>query len=162
MTLDELDAALRGCFQDYESYVLQRLNLDEDEEGEGSYGCRFVSGVSHVVPAILIPRGWELDLSAVNVSEGVRLVVAKIVSMSTRSPFPKQYLRRLPWMVWLCDHAAYGAMRWQEQSFATEEEIPEQEATGGPVSSLPSTDTSQSKSSDTAAAAVDDLLSRFL
>ena len=84
MTLDELDAALRRSFQDYESYVLQQLNLDEDEEGAGSYGCRFVSGVSHVVPGILIPRGWELDLATGNISEGVRLVVAKIVSMSTR------------------------------------------------------------------------------
>jgi hypothetical protein len=70
-------------------------------------------GVSHVVLAILIPRGWELDSNASNVSEGVKLIVAKIVSMGTRWPFPKEHLRRLPWMIRLCEHASFGNMRWE-------------------------------------------------
>lgn len=160
--LDELDAALRGRFQDYEAYVLQQLNFDEDEEGEGSCGCRFVSGVSHVVPAILIPGGWELDLATMNVSEGVELLVAKIVSMSTRSPFPKAYLRRLPWLVRLCDHAAYGQMRWAERSPSPEDDLPEEEAVREPVSPRQTDQASEPAACDSAAAAVDDLLSQFL
>ncbi len=162
MTLDELDAALRGSFQDYESYVLKQLNLDDEEEGESNYGCQYIPGVSHVVPAILIPRGWELDLAAMNVSEGVRLVVAKIVSMSTRSPFPKAYLRRLPWMVCLCDHAAFGQMRWAERAPAPEDDMPEEEPVRKSVPPPPTDQASQPAANDSAAAAVDDLLSRFL
>ena len=89
MTLDELDTALRGSFQDYESYVLQQLNLDEDEEGEGNYGCRFVPGVSNRIPGILIPGGWEFDLARQNVSEGIRMLVTRIVAASTAVGLPQ-------------------------------------------------------------------------
>lgn len=162
MTFDELDAALRGSFQDYESYVLKQLNLDEEEEGESSYGCQYIPGVSHVVPAILIPRGWKLDLGAVNISEGVRLAVVKIVSMSTRSPFPKAYLRRLPWMVQLCEHTAFGNMRWEERVVDLEESASEPDADATPVAPPPAAETKPPEGEPNAAAAVDDLLSRFL
>ena len=162
MTFDVLDAALRGSFQDYESYVLKQLNLEEEEEGESSYGCQYIPGVSHVVPAILIPRGWELDLAASNVSEGVRLVVAKIVSISTRSPFPKEYLRRLPWMIRLCEHAAFGNMRWEERSIDLEVDVTETYAVATPDSPPPADETKPPESEPGAVAAVDDLLSRFL
>jgi len=162
MTFDELDAALRGSFQDYESYVLKQLNLEEEEEGESNYGCQFIPGVSHVVPAILIPRGWELDLATSNVSEGVRLVVAKIVSMSTRTPIPKSYFRRLPWMVRLCEHTSFGNIRWEERSRSIEEEAFEEEPIQEPVPPQAAEDNNQPKGADPSAAAVDDLLSRFL
>jgi hypothetical protein len=161
ITLDELDAALRDNFQDYESYVIQQINLDEDEEGAGSYGCRFISGVSHVVPGMLIPRDWELDPVTMNVSEGVRQAVTKIVAMSTRSPFSKEYLRRLPWMVKLCEHVAYGNMRWEERPLPTEE-IVESETAHEPTFAPQPTESTETKHVDTASSAVDDLLSRFL
>jgi hypothetical protein len=162
MTLDELDAALRGSFQDYESYILKQLNLDEDEEGESSYGCQYIPGVSHVVPAILIPRGWELDLGEVNVSEGVRLAVAKIVSMGTRSPFPKAYLRRLPWMVRLCEHTAFGNMRWEERAVDLEDDVSEPDTEAATVAPPLSEESKPPEGKANAEAAVDDLLSQFL
>ncbi len=161
MTFDELDDALRAHFQDYEPYVLKQLNLNEDEEGEASFGYQFLPGVSHVVPTMIIPRGWELDLTAQNVSEGVRLTVAKIVSMSTRSPFPRQYLRRLPWMIRLCDHAAFGAMRWEDQAVAVEDDLPGEEAAPAPQVTPQPEGAAPPPKPEGADAAVDDLLSQF-
>jgi len=162
MTLDELDTVLRGCFQDYESYVLQQLNLDEEEEGERSYGCRLVPGVTNRIPGILIPRGWELDLARQNVSEGIRFLVAKIVAASTRSAYPKSHLRRVPWLVDLCEHAAFGEMRWEERSAAPEDETLEEDAILELANPPPPEGEGQATKADESAAVVEDLLSQFL
>ena len=114
MTFEEFDTALKGVYQDYEPYSLKQLHADEEEDGETGHGYQFVPGVSHVVPAVLIPGGWELDADGANVSPGVRRAVAKIVSMAARSPFPKSHLDGLPWMVRLCELAAPGPISWAE------------------------------------------------
>ncbi len=116
LTLDELDAALRGRFQDYERYVLQQLLVKDDDDGDGDtgYGYRLVPGVNNRVPALLLPAGWEYDPARMNVSAGVRRAATDIVGWSKKSPFPKQHLQRVPWMIHLCDHLAGGRMRWRE------------------------------------------------
>lgn len=115
LTFDELDAALRVHFQDYEWYVLKQLDQLDDEEGETEFGYQYLQGVSNAVPGMLIPAGWEFDSSLVNVSAGVRLAVAKLVRMSKRAPVPKGYLRRIPWMIRLCEVVAPATMRWSEE-----------------------------------------------
>lgn len=114
LTLDEMDSGLRESFQDYESYVIQRLNLDDDEEGESTAECRIVAGVMKRIPAIVIPVSWELDLKRENVSEGIKRLATRIISSATEKPFPRYALRRVPWLVSLCDHFGYGRMRWDE------------------------------------------------
>ena len=162
ITLDELDTHLRGFFQDYESYVLHQLNLDEDEEGEGSYGCRFVTGVANRIPAILIPRGWELDLARQNVSEGIRMLVTRIVAASTGTAYRKDHLRRIPWLVQLCEHAAFGQMRWNERPVTAEDDVPAEEPVRDQAETPRAKERSQAAKADDTSAAVDDLLSRFL
>jgi hypothetical protein len=158
LTLDELDAALRTHFQDYEPYVLKQLNLTEDEEGLANVGYSFVPGISNVIPTMVIPSGWKLDLNATNVSEGVRLVVAKVVSMGSRQPFPRSYLRRLPWMVELCEHTAFGSMRWEDRDANVEDES----TASPPPEARPQVRTDDVRvSKDDRPAAVDDLLSHF-
>ena len=162
MTVDELDVALRSKFQDYESYVLKQLNLEDEEEGDGNYGYQYIAGVTQVVPPVLIPRGWRLNLETMNVSEGVRLAIAKIVSMSTRWPIPKDYLRRVPWMIQLCEHTTFGQMRWAERPTFIEDEEPVMEVAPEEVSLPSSEDVKSTSQVDETATAVDDLLSRFL
>ena len=127
MTLDELDLALRDRFQDYEPYVLQQLNLEEDEEGTKTFGCQFIPGWSSWklnltewrtsetgrIPDVLVPGGWKLDLARQNVSPGIRLLAEKIAAASERSSYPKENLAQLPWLVQLCEHTAPGKMRWE-------------------------------------------------
>ena len=115
MTLDELDAALRGHYQDYEPHVRQHLELDPYEEGEVRFGYSIIPGVQDRIPGILVPRGWELDLARPNVSEGIRLLVAQLVAAGGRSGCSREDLWLLPWLVRLCEHAASGKMRWDER-----------------------------------------------
>jgi hypothetical protein len=125
MTLAELDTALRGWFQDYEAFALNQVFFHEVEDGEPTYGCQFINSSSTIIPPLVVPRGWELDLATVNVSAGVRNVVAQIVNLSQQAPFPKAHLRQIPWLVRLCEHSAASRMRWSEQPFAATEPLSE-------------------------------------
>lgn len=116
LTLDELAAALRERFQDYEYYVFQQLLVEDDDDGETGYGFRLISGVPNRVPTVLLPDGWEYDPTGANVSDGVRRAATDIVGWSEKAPFPKQHLRRIPWMVELCNLLAEGRMRWREEA----------------------------------------------
>jgi len=119
MTVDELDAALRGHYQDYEWYVLKQLHIDDGEEGESEFGFHYLPGISNAVPSMIIPRGWQYDAASPNVSEGIRLAVEKIVSTSTRAPVPRSYFERIPWKFPLCDRVARGTMRWRTMTAVT-------------------------------------------
>src|SRR5262249_23172001 len=114
MTLDELDPLLREVYQDYEPYVLQQLNLDDDEEGENFSPCRVATGLAGRVPSVVVPSSWELDLAKENVAEEVKRIATRIVSSAARTPYPKENLRRVPWLIDLCNHYAYGHMVWSQ------------------------------------------------
>ena len=135
MTYEELDTTLRGSFQDYASFVLKQLHLADDEEGETEPGYQYVPGVAKVVPGILVPRGWQPDPHAANVSPGVRQVAAKIAALSARSPFPKAHLAAVPWMARLCEHLAPDAMRWEECA-SPPDGVPTTRRPGGPAATL--------------------------
>ncbi len=123
LTYDELNVALRARFQDYESYVLKQLHLTEDEEGEQICGFRYVPGVSQVVPPIIIPQGWELDLVGLNISQGIKNAVERIVSLSAKSPLQKQQFQRVAWIIRLCDTGIFGPIRWNQQQIHSDEEF---------------------------------------
>lgn len=114
MTFDEFDGRLRVHFQDYERYVLKQLHLKEDEEGQSVLASQYVPGVHQIVPPIIIPNGWELDISRVNVSEGIKKVAKRIALMSVTSPIPRRYIRRIPWMAQLCEQISSGVMNWSD------------------------------------------------
>lgn len=117
MLLEELDAGLRLNYQDYESYIIDQLfmTLNEDnEEGDTSCGARIIPGTMKRVPTIVIPGDWKLDLGRENVSEGIKLLVAKIIHYSTKNKYSKRHLRRVPWLIELVEHQAYGNMTWAD------------------------------------------------
>jgi len=115
LTTDELDRGLRAYFQDYEGYVLRMLDADDDEDGGRAHRYRIVHGASGRLPVLVLPGDWELDAACGNVSEGVRALAARVVAASARAPYPKAHLRRLPWMVRLCEHVAGGPVRWADE-----------------------------------------------
>ena len=110
MTLDELDAVLREHYQDYEPWVLKQLHLADEDEGESAHGFCYLPGTSKWVPGMILPSGWHFDPAAPNISDGVKQTVARIVDASARAPIAKELLRRIPWMIPLCE--AHGPMRW--------------------------------------------------
>jgi len=119
MTIAELQKELRKFYQDYEPYVLQQLNLDE-EDGDASLGVSTFGGIPHRVPPLIIPDDWQLDCNSENVSEQLKLVASKIVDIGRRRGFPKGEFDELPWMVSLVDHYAFGKMNWSDDPNATQ------------------------------------------
>ncbi len=111
MTIDEMQKELRKFYQDYEPYVLQQLSLD-DEDGDASLGVSLFGGIPHRVPPLIVPDDWELDCSAENVSEQLKLIASKIVDIGRRKGFPRSELRDLPWMIALANHYSFGKMNW--------------------------------------------------
>lgn len=114
MTIDEMQKELRKFYQDYEPYVLQQLSLD-DEDGDASLGVSLFGGIPHRVPPLIVPDDWELDCSAENVSEQLKLIASKIVDIGRRKGFPKVELNELPWLITLADHYAFGKMNWLDE-----------------------------------------------
>lgn len=114
ITLEELDLGLREFFQDYESYVLNQIE-SEDEEGGQALTYRSYPGNSTRIPKIFIPDRWHINLGAVNVSEGVRRFVAKVVASQGEYRFARNELQQLPWLIELCEHEAYGNMKWADE-----------------------------------------------
>ncbi len=109
IVLDELAAMLNRYYQDYDSYVIEQLNLDADEEGESDYGVSLHTCIVHKLPPVLVPDGWTLDLSCENVSEGVRLSVSRAIAFLHEGRIALTDLEHLPWFVELVHRNSYGA-----------------------------------------------------
>jgi hypothetical protein len=127
MTMRELDSALRAFYQDYEWYVLSQVSLDDEEDGEHFCGARIVPGYSNYLPAIVLPCDWKLDLALENVSEEIKLLVAKIIAAGKKGKYPKKVLEDTPWLGELVDRHSYGRMKWSD------EKPPRGNAKNGPV-----------------------------
>lgn len=115
MTMRELHGALQAYYQDYEWYVLSQVNLDDEEDGEHFCGARILSGYPKYLPAIILPCDWQLDVAKENVSEEIKLLVAKIITAGTKGRYPKRVLDDLPWLVELVDRHSYGRMKWSDE-----------------------------------------------
>jgi hypothetical protein len=114
MTMRELDSALREYYQDYEWYVLSQVSLADEEDGEHFCGVRIVKGYPKYLPAIVLPCDWKLDVARENVSDEIKLLVAKIIAAGTRRKYPKKVLEDVPWLVELVDRHSYGKMKWSD------------------------------------------------
>ena len=94
----------------------QQLGVRDEDEGDGRVEYEWVSGISQIHPAILLPASWEPNAKCENVSPGVRQVAEKIVGMTIKSPFPKSHLSRVPWMIQLCERIAAGSIKWSNEA----------------------------------------------
>lgn len=115
MTMRELDTALRCYYQDYEWYVLSQITFDEDEDGDRFCGAKIAAGYAKYLPAIVVPIGWHLDMSKENVSEEIKLLVARIIAAGRKRGYPKNVLEDVPWLVELVDRHSYGKMQWSDE-----------------------------------------------
>ena len=109
IVLDELGGMLNRHYQDYDSYVIEQLNLDAEEEGESDYGVSLHTCVVHKLPPVIVPDGWTLDPSNENVSEGVRLSVSRAIAFLQEGRIAISDLEHLPWFVELVHRNSYGA-----------------------------------------------------
>ena len=116
MTARELQAPLRTYYQDYDWDVILALDFDEQEDGEHYCGVRVLPGDSHYLPAIISPCDWELDVAQENVSEGIKLLVAKIIAIGKKRTYPKKLLEDAPWLVELVDRHCDGKMKWSDEA----------------------------------------------
>lgn len=114
MTIEEMHKELKRYYQDYEPYVLQQLNIDE-EDGEAAIGIHSFAGVPHRIPPLIVPNEWALDCNTENVSKQLKLIASKIVDIGRRGGYPKTVLLEIPWMVALVEHYAFGKMNWSTE-----------------------------------------------
>ncbi|PAY16672.1 hypothetical protein CKO51_25625 [Rhodopirellula sp. SM50] len=106
--IDELSGMLNEHYQDYDAYVIDQLNLDAEEEGETDFGVSMQTGIAHKLPTVLVPDGWSLDKRVDNVSPGVRLSVARAISLLHEGRISISDLAHLPWFVELVERNSYG------------------------------------------------------
>ncbi len=116
MTARELQSALRTYYQDYDWDVILALDFDEQEDGEHYCGVRVLPGDSHYLPAIISPCDWEFDVAQENVSEGIKLLVAKIIAIGKKRTYPKKLLEDAPWLVELVERHCDGKMKWSDEA----------------------------------------------
>lgn len=109
IVLDELGGMLNRYYQDYDSYVIEQLNLDAEEEGESDYGVSLQACVVHKLPPVIVPDGWSLDQTNENVSEGVRLSVSRAITYLHEGRISLTELEHLPWFLELVHRNSYGA-----------------------------------------------------
>ncbi len=128
MLFDELDAELRKYYQDYERYVISQLTTDSDEDGRGLSETIIIPGLSTRLPVIYVPRSWKLNASADNISEGVRLLSARIIAATGTARFARLHLQKIPWMVQVCERYSYGQMSWLDDAQLDYDETPDSEA----------------------------------
>ena len=165
MTLRELDGALRTYYQDYEWYVLSQLSVDDEEDGEHFCGARITSGYTKYLPAIIVPCEWHLDVAKENVSEEIKLLIAKIIAAGTKGKYPKKVLEDVPWLVELVDRHSFGKMKWSDErppredaeNGATNDGDPQEEAVSGRTDGKTKPQNGQVK----AVERIEDLLSRL-
>ena len=62
-----------------------------------------------------LPCDWKLDMAQENVSEEIKLLVAKIIAAGTKGKYPKKVLEDVPWLVELVDRHSYGKMKWSDE-----------------------------------------------
>ena len=115
ITIRELDSGLRQYYQDYEWYVLSQINFNEDEDGDRFCPAQIVPGYTKYLPAIIVPTGWRLDVSKENVSDEIKLLVAKIIAAGRKRGYPKKVLEDVPWLVELVERHSYGKMQWSDE-----------------------------------------------
>lgn len=108
IVLDELGAMLNRYYQDYDSYVIDQLNLDADEEGESDYGVTLHPCIVHKLPPVIVPDGWSLDPTNENVSEGVRLSALGAIAFLREGRIALRDLEHLPWFLELVHRKSYG------------------------------------------------------
>lgn len=108
IVIDELGALLNQSYQDYDSCVIEQLNLDDKEEGEPEYGVSMQPGIPHKLPSILVPDGWKLDTTAENVSDGIKLAVARAITFLQEGRISLSDLDHIPWFVELIRRNSYG------------------------------------------------------
>jgi len=119
VTLDELGDLLRRWYQDYASYVLAQLNLDAEEEGDFHCSAVWYPGVPHRIPPILVPADWELNPTADNVSDEIKLLVSKIIAMAQDNTLKSGDLLGVPWLIELTQRHSYGEDIWGDGSRAS-------------------------------------------
>lgn len=99
IVLDELSGMLNEFYQDYDSYVINQLNLDTEEEGESDFGVSMQPGIAHKLPPVLVPDGWSLNANSDNISEGVRLAAAYAITLLQEGRINLSDLEHLPWFI---------------------------------------------------------------
>jgi hypothetical protein len=112
--LDELKIELQRRFQDYEDYVFRQLRFDDEDDDTQELSFRTTAGNSTRVPRLFVPNDWSLDASVVNVSEGVKKFVDRIISCPPERAFSKSELEHIPWVIELCDRENNGRMMWND------------------------------------------------
>jgi hypothetical protein len=116
VTVDELGDLLRKYYQDYAAYVLEQIDLDMDEDGSHHCSAVLLPGVPHRVPTILVPADWQYDPQAENVSDEVKLLVAKIAVFVRNDELRQEDLAYAPWLVELVTRRAYGENIWENKA----------------------------------------------
>lgn len=108
IVIDELGGLLNQAYQDYDSYVIEQLNLDAKEEGESEYGVSLHAGIPYKLPSVLVPDGWQLSTTDENVSDGIRLAVARAITFLQEDRISLSDLDHIPWFVELIRRNSYG------------------------------------------------------
>ena len=166
IVLDELGGLLNAVFQDYAPYALAQLNLDSEEDGSTEFSVALIPGVPHKVPQLIVPERWSFDSVCENVSEGVKIAVARGVVSAKDGTLMRSDLVHIPWFCELVNKYSYGEDIWKSRKS-------EQALRSGEPESTPSLPVQQffkSFENEVEVATkpkvvdldVDDLLSRFI
>ena len=111
LTLEEIGRDLREYYQDYEDYVLNQIVFDDEDETEG-VTFRTTAGNSTRIPKMFIPNGWQLSPDTVNISDGVRRFVDRVIASEGERRFSRAELAHIPWVIELCERETGGSMIW--------------------------------------------------
>lgn len=116
IVLDELGGLLNVVFQDYATYALAQLNLDSEEDGSTEFSVALIPGVPHKVPQLIVPERWSFDSVSENVSDGVKIAVARAVVSAKDGTLSRSDLAHIPWFAELVDKYSYGEDIWKSRN----------------------------------------------
>ena len=166
IVLDELGGMLSLFYQDYDSYVVDQLNLDAEEEGESDFGVTMLPGIPHKLSPILMPNDWELDAKIDNTSDGVKLSVARAIILLREKRLALSDLEHIPWFVELLQRHCYGTDFQSPPKVSSRSKKPESQGTffSLDATEIDMTDAvpAKSRSAPQQPHMIEDLLQRFL
>ena len=164
--LDELGGLLNAFYQDYAPYALAQLNLDSEEDGCNELGVSLIAGVPHKVPQLIVPENWAFNLQEENVSEGVKIAIARAVVSAKQGTLIQSDIAHIPWFSKLVDKYSYGENVWkkrtQEFCLSSDEEFAKHSASVQQFFKLPESELEVAVEPKRGSTEVDDLLSRFI